>query len=236
MELREAQEKIIVALDCGPYEAIRLAKELEGTARWLKVGMTLYYEAGPRIVSELKEMGFHIFLDLKLLDIPHQVEGAARASVTSGADILSVHSLGGPSMLKAAIKGAREANEKARVIAITVLTSLGDKDLPVIGISTPAQDEVNRLAKLAKDAGCKGVVCSGKEVENVREALGKDALIVCPGIRLATTETQDQVRIVTPSKAIKKGASCLVIGRPITQANNPNQAFLKAACDIVENT
>ena len=220
-----AAEKIIVALDCSPDEARKLAHTLAGHAHWLKVGMTLYYQAGASLVREFQEMGFNIFLDLKLCDIPHQVRGAAKAAMESGADILSVHALGGPEMLRAACEGAREANETGQVIAITVLTSIDKETMNGLGIPGEVKPEAERLAAIAVDAGCAGVVCSGNEAASLREELGADPLIVTPGIRLAEGEPQDQARVMTPGKAIEAGASMLVIGRPITAAKDPAAAF-----------
>ncbi|MBQ9058812.1 MAG: orotidine-5'-phosphate decarboxylase [Atopobiaceae bacterium] len=238
-DLTEAAEKVIVALDCSADEARILAEKLEGRARWLKVGMTLFYEAGPQIVSLLKEMGFSIFLDLKLHDIPHQVEGAAASAVASGADILSVHSLGGTSMVQAAVRGAKSVSTQGRsdavkIIGITVLTSMDEQALESVGVSGGVESEVKGLARLAYGAGAHGIVCSPQEASSMRELLGPDALIVTPGVRMASDDVGDQRRVASPGAAIASGASMIVVGRPVTAAQDPASAFDAICHDIVE--
>lgn len=226
----EARERVIVALDCDREEALSLADALSGHAKWLKVGMTLYYAEGPSIVREFKERGFKVFLDLKFHDIPHQVCGAARSAAGAGADLLSVHGLGAGAMLKAAREGAEEAAEatgaeRAKLVAITVLTSMDEAAMEQIGLTCPITDEAARLAALAKGSGIDGVVCSPREAAEMRELLGPDALIVTPGVRPAGAELGDQSRVATPAAAISAGASHLVIGRPITGAQDPVAAY-----------
>jgi orotidine-5'-phosphate decarboxylase len=222
-------DRIAVALDCGYDEALRLADELSGHAVWMKVGMTLYYACGPEVVRELADRGYKVFLDLKLHDIPHQVRGAAEAASLAGADLLTVHGLGGSAMVAAAREGvevaaARRA-ERTRLLAITVLTSMDAEALASIGVADDPAAEVRRLAALAVGAGADGVVCSPVEAAAIRSLLGKDALVVTPGVRPAGSATQDQSRIATPAAAIRSGSSLLVVGRPITQAPDPVSAF-----------
>lgn len=226
----EARERVIVALDCDREEALSLADALSGHAKWLKVGMTLYYAEGPSIVREFKERGFKVFLDLKFHDIPHQVCGAAHSAAGAGADLLSVHGLGAGAMLKAAREGAEEAAEatsaeRAKLVAITVLTSMDEAAMEQIGLTCPITDEAARLAALAKGSGIDGIVCSPREAAEMRELLGPDALIVTPGVRPAGAELGDQSRVATPAAAISAGASHLVIGRPITGAQDPVAAY-----------
>lgn len=226
----EARDRIIVAIDCGREEALELAGELAGHAGWLKVGMTLYYAEGPAIVREFKDRGFKVFLDLKLHDIPHQVRGAARSAALAGADLLSVHGSGGAAMLAAAREGAEQAAEatgapRARLVAITVLTSIDQAALEQVGIDAPVAEQAARLASLARDNGIDGIVCSPQEALAMRELLGEDALIVTPGVRPAGAEIGDQSRVATPASAIAAGASHLVIGRPITSASDPVAAY-----------
>lgn len=225
----EARERIIVAIDCGKEEALRLADALSGHARWLKVGMTLYYAEGPAIVAAFKERGFKVFLDLKLHDIPHQVKGAARAASLTGADLLTVHGLGSGAMIAAARAGVEEAaherGDRSKLIAVTVLTSMDAAALAEIGIETPVADEAARLAALASANGVDGVVCSPQEAAAMRELLGPEALVVTPGVRPAGAALGDQSRVATPARAIAWGASHLVIGRPITEAEDPVQAY-----------
>ena len=180
----DARDRVIVALDCDRERALELAHELSGHAAWLKVGMTLYYAEGPEIVKTFKDLGFKVFLDLKFHDIPHQVRGAARSASLAGADLLSVHGLGSGAMLAACREGAEEAREdRAKLVAITVLTSMDQDALAEIGVESPVAEEAARLAKLAQANGIDGIVCSPMEAHDMRELLGPDALIVTPGVR-----------------------------------------------------
>lgn len=226
----EARERIIVALDCGRAEALALAGTLSGHARWLKVGMTLYYAEGPSIVRAFRDRGFKVFLDLKFHDIPHQVRGAARSAALAGADLLSVHGLGGAAMLAAAREGVEDAaaergGDRARLVAISVLTSMDEEAMAQVGITCPIAEQVERLATLARANGIDGVVCSPREAAAMRAALGSEALVVTPGVRPAGVARGDQSRIATPASAIEAGASQLVIGRPITEADDPLRAY-----------
>lgn len=236
----EARERVIVALDCDREEALSLADALSGHAKWLKVGMTLYYAEGPSIVREFKERGFKVFLDLKFHDIPHQVRGAARSAAGAGADLLSVHGLGAGAMLKAAREGAEEAAEamgaeRAKLVAITVLTSMDEAAMDEIGLTCPIADEAARLAALAKGGGIDGIVCSPREAAEMRELLGPDALIVTPGVRPAGAELGDQSRVATPAAAISAGTSHLVIGRPITGAQDPVASYEAIVEELVRD-
>ena len=225
-----AAERIITALDCPRDEAIALADKLAGKATWLKVGMTLYYVEGPSIVRALKERGFKVFLDLKFHDIPHQVRGAARSAVASGADMVTMHTVGGVEMMAKAREGAMEAAREAgrempATLGITVLTSMDEATLATTGVVRPVREQVVELAKLAREAGLSGVVASPQEAAMLREVLGPEAYIVTPGVRPAGAALGDQKRVATPARAVADGASHLVIGRPITQADDPVAAF-----------
>lgn len=233
----DARERVIVAIDCGRERALELADALSGHACWLKVGMTLFYAEGPAIVREMRERGFKVFLDLKLHDIPHQVRGAAEAAASTGADLLTVHGLGAGPMMAAAVEGAAAAagdGERAKVIAVTVLTSMDQQALDSIGVDAPVADEADRLARLARDNGIDGVVCSPQEATRMRELLGEDALIVTPGVRPAGAALGDQSRVATPAAAIAGGASHIVVGRPITSADDPVAAFEAIVAELVE--
>ena len=171
-----ARDRVIVALDCGIEEAFDLADQLQGKATWMKVGMTLFYANGPAIVYALKERGFKVFLDLKFHDIPHQVEGAAYAAAGSGADMLTMHTVGGVDMMAAAQKGAERAaseygHDAPATLGITVLTSMNDAALAETGVSRAMADQVVVLAEQAKRAGISGVVASPKEAARLREIL-----------------------------------------------------------------
>lgn len=236
---QEARERIIVALDCDRTRALELAGKLSGHATWLKVGMTLFYAEGPDIVREFRKLGFKVFLDLKFHDIPHQVRGAARSAALAGADLLSVHGLGSGAMLAACREGAEEAAEqlgaRPKLVAITVLTSMNQDALSEIGVESPVAEEAARLAKLAQANGIDGIVCSPMEAHDMRELLGPDALIVTPGVRPVGAALGDQSRVATPSQAIERGASHIVVGRPITGADDPVAAFDAIVAELVEN-
>lgn len=232
-----ADERIIVALDCSHDEALELADALVGKAKWLKVGMTLFYECGPTIVQELKSRGFRVFLDLKLHDIPFQVEGAAYSAAKTGADMLTMHTLGGREMLESGQRGAQRAcTERGSgdivTLGITVLTSMNDESLNSIGIERNPSKQVELLAKVAKSSGISGVVASAQEAQLLREILGDGAYIVTPGIRPAGSDKGDQSRIATPKFAFDAGASHIVIGRPITKAPDPVAAFDEIAAEV----
>ncbi|HIS39882.1 MAG TPA: orotidine-5'-phosphate decarboxylase [Candidatus Aphodovivens avistercoris] len=223
-----AKDRIIVAFDCDAAEALRLADVLQGKASWVKVGMTLYYAEGPAIVAQLKRRGFKVFLDLKFHDIPHQVEGAAASAAASGADMVTMHASGGVDMMRAAQRGA-EAAAGAQgapiTLGITVLTSMDEPTLQRIGVERPMAEQVGALARLAQEAGISGVVASPQEAGMLREILGPDAYIVTPGVRPAGSAKGDQSRVATPAQAFEAGASHIVVGRPITQAEDPAAAF-----------
>lgn len=220
------RERIIVALDCDATEALAIAQSLEGRATWLKVGMTLYYQEGPRIVEKLKGMGFKVFVDLKFHDIPHQVYGATASVARAGADMLTLHTIGGLEMMRAAVDGLIEVGRPEVVtLGITVLTSMSEDDLKLTGVERSLIDQVKTLAQQAKTAGLTGVVASPQEAAMLRKELGHEAYIVTPGVRPAGASLDDQSRVATPRQAFDNGASHLVIGRPITAASDPAEAF-----------
>ena len=214
-----ADDRLIVALDVSTMDAMKsIVSSLGDSVSFYKVGMELFYAEGDQTVRYLQEHGKHVFLDLKL----HGVSSLTRL----GANLITIHGQGGPIMMKAAAEAARESAEKLgierpKLLAITVLTSFDDESWTSIGGQLPIADQVIRLAKLAKESGMDGVVCSALEAKMIREACGPDFLIVTPGIRPSFAATNDQKRIATPSSALQDGASCLVIGRPITQAEHP---------------
>jgi len=243
----KAAERIIVALDCPERKSAEIARFLKGIASWMKVGMTLYYKSGPAIVAKLRGMGHNVFVDLKLHDIPHQVQGAAKAVVEAGANMLTVHASGGLAMMQAAVQGVEEAwsakpakgtvleryrtDARPKVLAVTVLTSLDDDALQSIGVAANSAKQVALLASLARQAGCDGVVCSPQEVTAIR-AFWPEALIVTPGIRFDGHDHDDQARIASPEAALAAGADYLVIGRIITSQPEPSLAFEQIACMI----
>lgn len=220
------RDRIIVALDCGADEARKIARSLVGKASWLKVGMTLYYQEGPRIVEELKDMGFNVFVDLKFHDIPHQIYGAAQSIARAGADMITMHAIGGLEMMRSALDGLIEAQRPDVItLGITVLTSMSAEDLQLTGVERSLSDQVETLAVQAKQAGLTGVVASPNEAALLRGVLGPEAYIITPGVRPAGASLDDQSRVATPRQAFDNGASHLVIGRPITAAADPAEAF-----------
>ena len=232
-----AKDRIIVALDCGKEEALELGDKLSGKATWVKVGMTLYYAEGPSIIREFKERGFKVFLDLKFHDIPHQVEGAARSATASGADMITMHTVGGVPMMQAAQRGAvagAEAigGEVPVTLGITVLTSMDAATLEKTGVVRELRTQVCEMAKQAGEAGISGVVASPQEASMLRDILGPEAYIVTPGVRPAGADLGDQSRVATPAKAFADGASHIVVGRPITQADDPVAAFEAIAAEL----
>ena len=214
---------LISALDVPEMEtALTMVDKFGEEVQWYKVGKQIFTKFGPEIVRSLKSRGKKVFLDLKFHDIPNTVAQAIHSAASIGADIVNVHASGGPAMLTAAAQAARETG--VTVIAVTVLTSLDENELRAIGLQATPAEQVVRLAKLTKDCGLAGVVCSPKEITLVREACGRDFLTVVPGIRPAGAAAGDQKRIMTPAEAAKAGADYIVVGRPILQADDPQGA------------
>ncbi len=222
-------DRLAVALDFpDEHEALKLVDRLGQTCQWYKVGMELYYTAGNRIVQQLRDRGFSVFLDLKLHDIPNTVAGAVRSATQAGASLLTIHASGGAAMMQAAAEAA-SAPGSPRLLAVTVLTSMDANELAGIGITASPAEQVLRLAKLAQASGIDGMVCSPEEVDLLRRETGPDSLLVIPGIRPAGSAVpgvfgDDQKRIATPAQAIARGASMLVVGRPIARAQDPAAA------------
>jgi len=233
MEPQDSLDRLIVALDFpSQASALRLVDRLEGSCRWFKVGMELYYAAGNSVIEGLRTRGFEVFLDLKLHDIPNTVAGAVRSVTGSGASLLTIHAGGGERMMRAAALAAN-APGAPKLLAVTVLTSLDAADLSAVGVGDPPHAQVLRLARLAKAAGIDGLVCSPKEVAAVRAAMGPDALLVVPGIRPeGAAGSDDQSRVASAAQAIGRGASMLVVGRPITQAADPARAAVGLLAEI----
>ena len=234
---QQSKDRIIIALDCEADKALSIAYQLHKSAKWVKIGMTLYYAYGDDLVKMLKERGYKVFLDLKFFDIPHQVRGAARSATLSGADMLTMHCLGGTEMMEQACVGISEAAEVSgsqvpETLGITVLTSMNDAMLKNIGIERDMASQVSHLASLAQMSGLSGVVASPHEASMLRQQLGSDALIVTPGVRPAGADSGDQSRIATPKQAFLNGASHIVIGRPITGADDPVSAFENIASEL----
>ncbi len=237
---RLPKDRLIVALDVPTAaQAREMARQLGGICRWVKVGLELYLAAGSAIVEELASQGLSVFLDLKFHDIPNTVAGAVRSASSMGASLLTVHAAGGPAMLAAAAEAAAAQANSPRLLAVTVLTSMDAAQLAAIGVDASPADQVLRLARMARNSGIDGLVCSAEEIRVLRQELGPAMQLVIPGIRPAGSEVGDQKRISTPADAIRAGANALVVGRPITKASNPAQAaeaILKEIASAVDET
>lgn len=220
--------KIIVALDYDNQEpVIQLIKQLDPKHCRLKIGKELFTSCGPNIVRLVQDQGFEVFLDLKFHDIPATVAKACRSAANLGVWMLNVHALGGESMMKAALSGIAESNYSPYVIAVTLLTSHSQQDIRQIGLTDDIPTQVLRLAKLAHQSGLAGVVCSAQESSMLKKTIASDLICVTPGIRPAGTDNNDQKRVVTPKVALENGSTYLVIGRPITQAKNPQESLMQ---------
>lgn len=223
---------VYVALDTTDLDYARqLAERVRGSVGGLKLGLEFFSAHGPDGVRAFEGCGLPIFLDLKFHDIPNTVAGACRAAAQLGVSIMNVHAQGGAAMMRAAVDAARSVSPSTRVIAVTMLTSLSDEDLPSVGLVPPVADHVLRLAALAQQCGLDGVVCSAHEITRLRRELGPDFLLVVPGIRPAGAAVGDQRRVMGPAEARDAGADILVIGRPITGAAEP----ALAARDIAQS-
>jgi orotidine-5'-phosphate decarboxylase len=216
--------RIIVALDYHDAQAaLAFAERVDPKLCRLKVGKELFTVAGPALVEELARRGFGVFLDLKFHDIPNTVAAACRAAASLGVWMVNVHALGGPAMLQAARAAVPAGGPK--LIAVTLLTSMGEADLRALGIAYTPQQMVSRLAGLAHAAGLDGVVCSAQEAQMLKRECGASFCLVTPGIRPADAAFDDQQRVMTPRAALQAGADYLVIGRPITRAADPLAAL-----------
>lgn len=225
-----SDDRLIVALDFPTMEqAVACVEECGDAVSHYKVGMELFYAAGAPMITYLKNQGKHIFLDLKLQDIPNTVAHALMVLSDLGADMMNVHAVGGKKMMAEAVKAVREAAAKAgrpapKLIAVTILTSMDNEQFAGLNYKNTIAEQVISLAKLAKEAGMDGVVASPQEAAGIREACGPDFLIVTPGVRPAGASLDDQSRVATPAGAFKNGSSHIVVGRPITKAEDRKAA------------
>ena len=217
----DPRQRLIIALDVSSSAAAhKIVAAVGDSALNYKVGMQLFTAEGPSVVRDLVASGRRVFLDLKYHDIPSTVGRAVREAAELGVSMLTVHAAGGGRMLQAAVDAAG-GSTGLMVLAVTVLTSMDDRDLETIGVRGTVVDSVTRLATVALARGCHGVVTSAREASTLRAELGDDFAIVTPGVRPAGTSADDQVRVVTPAEAIAAGASHIVVGRPITEAADP---------------
>jgi orotidine-5'-phosphate decarboxylase len=217
--------KLMLALDLPDREsALDMLTKLRGNLEWVKIGLQMYLAYGSDFVREVADMGFKIFLDLKLYDIPNTVASAIKSLKGLPISMLTIHTSGGREMMKFALDAAKETNPDLLLLGVTVLTSFNEDGLAETGVSLPPAQQVEHLAKLAVDCGMKGLVCSPLEIEALRKILPDDVKLVTPGIRPAGSDANEQKRIMTPALASEIGSSYIVVGRPILKAENPAEA------------
>ena len=217
---------IIVALDAKSHnDAMKISEQLDPQLCRVKVGKELFTHEGSSIVKALHSEGFEVFLDLKFHDIPNTTAQAVCAAADMGVWMVNVHASGGRKMMETCVERLKAGNYKTQLIAVTVLTSMGREDLADIGLDIEPFEQVKRLAKLTKDSGLDGVVCSAQEAKMLRETLGSEFALVTPGIRPEGSNADDQKRIVTPKQAMLDGATQLINNHTITQSENPRQTL-----------
>jgi len=235
-----AQQRIITALDVpGQDEALALAAQLGPAGGFVKVGLQLYSAAGPAVVRGLQDLQRHVFLDLKYHDIPNTVASAARVAADLGASLCTMHAVNGRGAMTAAAEALAQVEphpltgRRPALLAVTVLTSLSEDEIQEVSPSNDQlPDRIERIARLAWDCGCDGLVCSATDLPRLRRVIGPEPLIVTPGIRPAGSATDDQHRVATPREAMDAGADFLVIGRPITKAPDPAAALAAIAAEL----
>ena len=218
------ENKIIIPLDLDHSSAINIAKKLNPDLCRLKVGSQLFTSSGPKIISELNDLKFDIFLDLKFYDIPNTVYESVKSAVDLGVWMVNVHASGGAKMLESAKKAIESVNSSTILIAVTILTSFSKENMANLGISDLDKHILN-LGKLAYDCGLDGVVCASTDTQSIKKNFGKNFLAVTPGIRPAWSSLDDQSRVSTPVEALRNGSDFLVIGRPITGSKDPIKAL-----------
>ncbi len=235
-----AKDKIIFALDVADNtSAQEWIKTLSGQVGWIKVGLELFCATGPALVKDITSQDIRCFLDLKFHDIPNTAAGAVRSATALGAEMMTIHISGGRAMMKAAVQAATEEAERLGVrrpnlIGVSVLTSLDENDMRDLNISKAPSEQAAHLAALAAECGLDGMVCSPADLELVRKNVPSDFTIITPGIRPAWSAKGDQARIATPASAIAAGSSMMVIGRPISQADDPVDAVARIIKEIEE--
>ncbi len=218
------ENKIIIPLDLDHSSAIKIAKKLNPDLCRLKVGSQLFTSSGPKIISELNDLKFDIFLDLKFYDIPNTVYESVKSASDLGVWMVNVHASGGAKMLESAKKAIESVNSSTILIAVTILTSFSKENMANLGISDLDKHILN-LGKLAYDCGLDGVVCASTDTQSIKKNFGKNFLAVTPGIRPAWSSLDDQRRVSTPAEALRNGSDFLVIGRPITGSKDPIKAL-----------
>lgn len=225
--------KLILALDLPDREsALKILDGLRGKLEWVKIGLQMYLKYGADFVREVSGMGFKIFLDLKLFDIPNTVASAVESVSALPVSMLTIHASGGREMMRRAVESAAERNPELLILGVTVVTSFDADSLAETGVELEPEWQVEKLAKLAVDSGLKGLVCSPLEIEGLRSILPKDTVLVTPGIRPSGSSADEQKRIMTPADAARAGSDFIVVGRPILKAENPAFAVSKILEEI----
>lgn len=225
--------ELILALDLDTrQEAVRILRPLQGRLRWAKIGLQMFTAHGPEVVREVGGMGFNVFLDLKLHDIPNTVAKAVASVATLPVGMLTIHTSGGREMMAWAQKAQADHAPELLLLGVTVLTSLDTDAIRETGVATTAAEQVDRLARLAVDAGLKGLVCSPHETPALRRALPAGIRLVTPGIRPADSGADEQKRVMTPREAAKAGADYIVVGRPILRAPDPAEAVARIQAEL----
>ena len=225
--------KLILALDLPDREsALKILDVLRGKLEWVKIGLQMYLKYGADFVREVSGMGFKIFLDLKLFDIPNTVASAVESVSALPVSMLTIHASGGREMMRRAVESAAERNPELLILGVTVLTSFDADSLAETGVELEPEWQVEKLAKLAVDSGLKGLVCSPLEIEGLRSILPEDTVLVTPGIRPSGSSADEQKRIMTPADAARAGPAFIVVRRPLLKAQNPAFAVSKILEEI----
>ena len=230
---QQKQTELILALDCENRKlALDLLEPLQGHLKWVKIGLQMFTAYGLPFVREIKSMGYHVFLDLKLHDIPNTVAKAILSLSSASIDLLTIHASGGSEMCAYAVKARDESNPNLKLLAVTVLTSMNQQQMEALNVNKPVQNHVLDLAKMSVDAKVDGIVSSTHELKLLRETLGNDPLIVTPGIRPKGADLNEQKRVMTPFDAKQLGANYIVVGRPIYKCEDPLATVISILKDI----
>lgn len=230
---QQKQTELILALDCEDHKlALELLEPLQGDLKWVKIGLQMFTAYGLPFVREIKSMGYNIFLDLKLHDIPNTVAKAILSLSSASIDLLTIHASGGSEMCAYAVKARDESNPNLKLLAVTVLTSMNQQQMESLNVYKPVQDHVLDLAKLSVDAKVDGIVSSTHELKLLRDNLGNEPLIVTPGIRPKGADLNEQKRVMTPAEAKELGANYIVVGRPIYKSEDPLASVIAILKDI----
>jgi orotidine-5'-phosphate decarboxylase len=225
------KDRLIVALDVSELAEARSIVGCLPEALWFKVGLQAFLGFGPALIAWLHERRRRIFLDLKFKDIPHTVAGAVTSALSFRPSFLTIHCSGGGGMIRSAVEAAA-VDPDLTLLGVTVLTSLADSDLRETGVDLPAEEAVLRLVELGLKNGLRAFVCSPREIEPIRRRFGAEPQLVIPGIRPQWAESGDQKRVFTPARAVAAGADWLVVGRPLTQAADPGDAFARLVLEM----